>query len=90
MASAVASVMQLHADQLADVVAGSSSDFGRCGPGSAWPWLGNVYTPECAAHDALVRGAEAKGTPHWLAHLDALPALPAAVWSYARAKIAGH
>ena len=91
MASAVATCVQsLDGADLAAVLGGSSTDFGRCGPGSAWPWLGNVYTPECAAHDAAVRGAEAKGTPGWLAHVEALPKLPAAVWSYARAKITGH
>jgi len=83
-------MQSLDAHALAAVRGGSSTDFGRCGPGSAWPWLGNVYTPECAAHDAAVRGAEAKGTPTWLAHVEALPKLPAAVWSYARAKITGH
>ena len=68
----------------------NDNDFGRCGPGSSWPFLGNVYTPECAAHDAAVRGAEARGTPHWLAHLEALPKLPAAVASYVRARLAGR
>ena len=27
-------------------VRGGVDDFGRCGPGSGWKWLGNVYTPE--------------------------------------------
>ena len=64
----------------------SDPSFGRCGPGSSWKWLGNVYTPQCAAHDAAVRGELAQGTPPWKAHLKALPLLPAAVGSYFRAR----
>jgi len=64
-----------------------SDAFGRCGPGTSWKWLGNVYTPECRAHDAAVRSQEAAGAPKWLAHLRALPELPAAVASYVRAKL---
>jgi hypothetical protein len=63
--------------------------FGRCGPGSSWQWLGNVYTPECRAHDAAVRGEIAQGTPRVLAHLKALPLLRPAVASYFRARF-GH
>ena len=37
------------------------SDLGRCGPGSSMQFLGNVYTPECLAHDVAVRDAKAKG-----------------------------
>ena len=66
--------------------AGNDSSFGRCGPGSSWQWLGNVYTPQCAAHDAAVRGEIAQGTPRVLAHVKALPLLPAAVGSYVRAR----
>jgi hypothetical protein len=65
---------------------GSDASFGRCGPGSSWQWLGNVYTPQCAAHDAAVRGEIAQGTPRVLAHVKALPLLPAAVGSYFRAR----
>jgi hypothetical protein len=61
--------------------------YGRCGPGTGWKWLGNVYTPECRAHDTAVRTQEAAGTPHWLAQVRALPQLPAAVASYVRAKL---
>jgi hypothetical protein len=70
-------------------VTGGESSFGRCGPGSRWQWLGNVYTPQCAAHDAAVRGAIANGTNPILAHLQALPKLPAAVTSYVRAQLGG-
>lgn len=68
-----------------DAGAGDNS-FGRCGPGSQWQWLGNVYTPECATHDAAVRGQLAEGTSHVMAHFKALPLLPAAVGSYFRAR----
>jgi hypothetical protein len=62
------------------------SDLGRCGPGTSWQFLGNVYTRECGAHDAAVRTAKASGDPAWLAHARALPLLPAAVGSYVRAR----
>jgi hypothetical protein len=65
------------------------ASFGRCGPGAGWKWLGDVYTPQCQAHDAAVRGELAQGTPPWKAHLNALPLLPAAVGSYFRARF-GH
>ena len=71
-------------------VTGGADDFGRCGPGSGMKWLGNIHTPQCAAHDAAVRGAEASGSPTWLAHIKALPLLPAAAASWARAKLAGQ
>jgi hypothetical protein len=64
----------------------SDPSFGRCGPGSSWKWLGDVYTPQCAAHDAAVRGELAQGTPRVLAHLKALPLLGPAVGSYVRAR----
>ena len=64
-----------------------SSDFGRCGPGSSWKWLGNVYTPECAAHDAAVRGRLANGSSNFGAHFKSLPLLPAAVGSYVRERL---
>jgi hypothetical protein len=85
----------LRADQLALVVGGAApanhdNAFGRCGPGTRWPWLGNVYTPQCAAHDAAVRGALAHGESRVAAHVGALPLLPAAVGSYVRARLTGH
>jgi hypothetical protein len=90
-ARAESSIMQeLDVPTLANVTAGTASDFGRCGPGSSWKFLGNVYTPECACHDAAVRGAEASGSSHFMAHLMALPKLPAAIGSYVRAVVTGH
>jgi hypothetical protein len=68
-------------------VTGGADDFGRCGPGSSWGFLGDIRTPECAVHDASVRGAEAQGTPKILAHLQALPLLPAAVGSWVKKKL---
>jgi len=82
-------MLDLHHDQLARVVGGADSSFGRCGPGASWRWLGNVYTPQCAAHDSAVRGELARGTSPWLAHVKALPKLPAAVGSYVRARVTG-
>jgi hypothetical protein len=80
-------------DQLAGVMGGANAtpaDFGRCGPGSGMPWLGDVRTRECGAHDAAVRNAKAQGTPGWLAHVKALPLLPAAAASYVRARVTGQ
>jgi hypothetical protein len=82
-------VTTLDLDQLARVT-GGADDFGRCGPGSGWKWLGDVHTRACGAHDAAVRGAEAAGDPKWIAHVKALPLLPAAVGSYLRARVTGH
>lgn len=79
----------LDGDLLVLVRGGTDSSFGRCGPNSAWPWLGDVRTRECAAHDAAVRGELARGTSPWLAHVKALPKLPAAVGSYVRAVVTG-
>jgi hypothetical protein len=70
-----------------EAVTGGADDFGRCGPGSSWGFLGNIHTSECAAHDGAVRGAEAKGTPKLLAHLQALPLLPAAIGSWVKKKL---
>ena len=61
---------------------------GRCGPADGWKILGNIYTPQCMAHDMAVRTKEAQGTPHWLAQVEALPKLPAAIGSYVGAKLA--
>jgi hypothetical protein len=71
------------------LVAGGADDnsFGRCGPGSRWPWLGDVYTNECRAHDAAVRGRLANGSSKFMAHVKSLPLLPAAVGSYVRERL---
>ena len=73
------------------LVAGAAGDdaFGRCGPGAQWKFLGNVYTPQCAAHDAAVRGSLQQGSSHVMAHVKALPLLQAAVGSYVRARVGG-
>lgn len=71
--------------------AGADNDaFGRCGPGTSWKWLGDVYTPQCAAHDAKVRGYLANGSNAFMAHAKSLPLLPAAVGSYVRARVTGR
>jgi hypothetical protein len=75
------------APALLDRVRGGVDDFGRCGPGSRWRWLGDVHTPECAAHDAAVRGELARGSHPVIAHGKALPRLPAAIGSYVRARL---
>ena len=76
--------------QLAQVMGGAEqSDFGRCGPGSSMQFLGNYYTPQCAAHDGAVRGNLANGDSQIMAHLKALPKLPAAVGSWFRARYGG-
>jgi len=69
---------------------GDNNAFGRCGPGNRWQWLGNVYTPQCAAHDAAVRDGEASGDSKFMAHLKALPKLPAAIGSYIGARLRGQ
>lgn len=66
---------------------GNDASFGRCGPGSSWSWLGNVYTPECAAHDAAVRGRLANGESGFMSHAKSLPLLPAAIGSYVRERL---
>jgi hypothetical protein len=58
--------------------------FGRCGPSDRWRFLGDVYTPECRAHDAAVRNSLANGSSQVGAHVRALPLLPAAIGSYLR------
>ena len=87
--------IELDLHQLATVIGGTGAvggdnALGRCGPGTRWSFLGNIYTPECKAHDVAVRTAEASGTPKWLSHLEALPLLPAAVGSWVKAKLAGQ
>jgi hypothetical protein len=59
---------------------------GRVGPGRDWRWLGNYYTPEALAHDKAVRGNLAAGQSPFMAHVHALPKLPAAAASYFRAR----
>lgn len=58
--------------------------YGRCGPGSAWGFLGDIYTPECLAHDGAVRDGIQSGTSPAMSHLKALPLLPSAIGSYGR------
>lgn len=69
---------------LSHVLGGASTDasFGRCGPGTGMPYLGDVRTPECARHDALVDQYLSSGSSPAMAHLKAAPALPAAIGSY--------
>ena len=59
---------------------------GRAGPGRSWSWLGNYYTPEALTHDKAVRANLAAGSSPVMAHVKALPALPAAIGSYFRAR----
>ena len=78
---------------LATVVGGADGGdnaFGRCGPGNRWQWLGNVYTPQCAAHDAAVRGNLANGDSRFMSQLKALPKLPGAIGSYIGARLRGQ
>ena len=55
---------------------------GRVGPGRRMKFLGNYYTPEALAHDNAVRN-NGGGV---MAHVKALPLLPAAAKSYFRAR----
>ena len=64
--------------------------FGRCGPADRWRWLGDVYTSDCAAHDAAVRNALANGSSRFMAHVKALPLLPRAIGSYIGARWSGQ
>lgn len=78
----------LEAADLSRVGGGAGdADFGRCGPGTSWKWLGDVYTPECRAHDASVRGYLANGSSHFMAHARSLPLLPSAIGSYVRERL---
>jgi hypothetical protein len=84
-------MMTLDLSQLALVVGGTdAASFGRCGPGSGMQFLGDVRTAECATHDAQVRGNLANGDSTAMAHVKALPALPAAVGSWFRERLAGR
>jgi hypothetical protein len=60
--------------------------FGRVGPGRRMSWLGNYYTPEALRHDQAVRDHMANGSSLGMAHVRALPQLPAAAASYFRAR----
>jgi hypothetical protein len=89
-------LVELRPDQLRSILGGEQAAasgqpapangpaFGRCGPEDRWRWLGDVYTPECSAHDAAVRGAIANGSSRVGAHVRALPLLPSAIGSYLR------
>ena len=67
-------------------VSGGDDSLGRCGPGSSLTFLGDVRTPECLAHDTAVRDRIAAGESRVMAHVRALPLLPAAIGSYVRAR----
>lgn len=82
----VCRMTEVTADQLAGVIGGDDS-YGRCGPGNSWKYLGDVRTPECAAHDQAVRSALANGSSYLGAQWQALPKLPAAIGSYVKAKL---
>lgn len=84
-------MLSIERTELAQIVAGATTsgtpeDFGRCGPGTGMGFLGDVYTKECAAHDAAVRGAQANGESKVMSHIKALPLLPAAIGSYIGAR----
>ena len=66
----------------------ANNALGRIGPGRGMQFLGNYYTPEALAHDQAVRGAIASGSSPAMAHLAALPKLPAAAASWFRARFA--
>ena len=71
--------------RLGQVTGGAdASTVGRCGPDGGMSWLGNVYTPECKAHDLATRNGTPGGQPTLMSHLRALPLLPAAIGSYFR------
>lgn len=78
-------------EYLVDVTGGEATqdNLGRCGPGDALEFLGDVRTPECLAHDLAVRGGDPNGEPTVWSHIAALPLLPAAVGSYFRGLIFG-
>src|SRR4051812_23344448 len=80
-------LMTIKLDDLACVSAGSDSSLGRCGPGTSWPWLGNVHTDACLAHDRAVDDHMARGDSYGMAFVKSLPKLPAAVGSYIGARV---
>jgi hypothetical protein len=84
----------LSQDRLSSVAGGADPGYnpaddalGRAGPGRSWSWLGNYYTPESLAHDKAVRSSLSAGSSPVMAHVKALPLLPAAVGSYVRARL---
>ena len=78
---------ELTSFQLAQAVGGANS-YGRCGPKGDLQWLlGNHFTPQCKAHDRLVRNALRRGASRLEAHGKALPQLPSAAWSWYRASL---
>jgi len=79
--------MELTTTMLDGVRGGQDASFGRCGPGASWGFLGNHYTPQCAAHDGAVRSGIASGQSKVEAHVRALPLLPAAIGSWVGAKL---
>jgi bacteriocin-like protein len=83
----VCAMTELTHHELAAVIGGADDSFGRCGPGNSWRFLGEVRTPECAAHDKAVRDARSSGSSYLGAQWQALPKLPAAIGSYVKAKL---
>jgi hypothetical protein len=83
-----ARIMTLTTVELETVRGGAAAQqdsFGRCGPGNSMQWLlGNIYTPECKAHDAAVRSFRQQGSSYLMAQLKALPQFPAAAGSWFR------
>ena len=68
-----------------ETVRGGADTFGRCGPGGAMQGLlGNIYTPECKAHDGAVRSALKQGASYLGAQWQARGLFPAAVRSWFR------
>lgn len=82
-------LLTLALSHLEDVRGGADAlpAFGRCGPADRWKFLGDVHTPECAAHDAAVRDALANGSSRLGAQVRGLPLLPAAIGSYVRRRV---
>ena len=79
----------LDRDLLANVSGGNDPGYrpddnarGRVGPGRSMRFLGDYYTPEALAHDNAVR----EGGGGAMAHIKALPLLPAAAKSWFRAR----
>ena len=76
-------VTELTSRELGYALGGLGEAFGRCGPGDQFQGvLGNIYTPQCKAHDQAVRDWMTKGSSYYAAQVHALPQLPAAVESY--------
>jgi hypothetical protein len=82
----VCHMTELTYDQLAGVIGAGDDSFGRCGPGNSWGFLGDVRTPQCAAHDQAVKDAQANGASYLEAQAQSLSTLPAAVGSYIKSR----